>query len=147
MWGTRDWLLCLVKLWIAGSCVGVLSICTWKTTGSNLYWMASALNDSSDCCKSPHVDASMTLRNISPPHPPFLFQIHVLLSSCDANMWRRDNCCLPGATILVSIYFSQYIGMNLIKLLWRQAVYKLVLSGSVIYHATHMTGDDLWQLW
>jgi len=25
-------------------------------------------------------------------------------------------------------------------------VYKLVLSGSMIYHAAHMTGDDLWQL-
>jgi hypothetical protein len=95
--------------------------------------------------KSPPVDDRLTPRNISLSPHPFLFQIHVLLSSCDSNLWRRDNCCLPAATLLVST-FSEYIGIKMIKLLWRQTVYKLVLSGSMIYHATHMTGDDLWQL-
>ena len=35
-------------------------------------------------------------------------------------MWRRDNCCLPEGTLLVSI-FLEYIGMNWIKLLWRHS--------------------------
>ena len=106
------------------------------------------VNDCGDCCKPPpHVDVSITPRNISLSHPPFLFQIHVLLSSCDSKLWKRDNCCLPEATPLVSIFFfSEYIGIKMIKLLWRQTLYKLVLSGCMIYHAAHMTGDDLWQL-